>query len=151
MNLQKTLLATLAIAAFGAVGCQRNEPYARRQADSLDHSADRVEQRGKETAKSQADMLHEKAELIRDGIAYRVIKVDRAGQTVVLARVDKDAAKLDDKMMQAGRELTMTYGDLERYDVAHHRAGAEIAGKLHDDDKVTVFMDANGKVVKLDY
>lgn len=151
MNLTKTLLATAALAAFGAMGCQRNEPYARKQADQIDKTAEKVEQRGKDTAETKADTLHEKADVIRDGISYRVTKIDRAGQTIVLTRVDKDAAKIDDKALQSGRELTMTYGDLERYDVAHHRAGAEIADKLHEDDKVTVFMDASGKVVKLDY
>lgn len=157
--LRKTFFATMAVAAVGfTAGCQRNEPYARKQADAIDHRADKVEQRGKDEAnrtkdamENKADAMHDRADLIRDGITYKVVKVDRAAQTVVLTRFDKDANKLDDKMMQSGRELTLTYGDLEKFDMAHHKAGAEIADKLHDGDKVTVFMDATNHPTKIDY
>src|SRR4051812_26543124 len=107
--IHKTAMVLAALTALAAVGCERNTPTARRQADRLDRQSDQLKKEGDRASNQtedaydrQAGHLEKKADAIRDGITYKVTKVDEVAKTVTLTA---DMADKDEKVLQAGRDL----------------------------------------------
>jgi hypothetical protein len=153
--LQKTLIAIAAVATLGVVGCEKNTPSARRQADRLDKQSDQMKKEGDRAANTtedqydrQAGHLENKADAIRDGVTYKVTRVDETAKTVTLMADMKDK---DEKVLQAGRDLTVPFADLPRYTQDDKRTGDEIAKDLKTDSKATVYFDANKQITKIDF
>ncbi len=155
-----TLVAVGSIAALAA--CEQNTKSAQRDAERLEKEADRIEKMG-DTAEKKLDeraaAVRDTADAISDGITYEVAKVDKQAGRVHLTRKDLgepgvNTTEADEKKpevsLQAGRDLQVTFAELEGW-VEGDKKGTEIADELHEGENVRVFMDASGKITKIDY
>lgn len=144
----RKILTTLAV-AMALTACEQNTKPAQRDAERLEKQADRIEKQGDTAEKKfdqRADKLRDAADAIEDGLTYEVARVDKDAGEVQLVRKAKDG----EIALQAGRELTVTFWELDAF-IGGDKSGREIANELHEGENIQVFMDADGKITKLDY
>lgn len=156
----KSMMAVAAVTALTA--CETNTKPAQRDADRIEKQADRIEKQGDRAEASfdkKAEALRSKADVIEDGVTYEVARVDKKAGTVFLTRKDLGEAGVNkterdenvpETSLQSGRDLTLTFAELEKM-VEGDKMGNEIADELNEGENVTIFMDASGKLTKLNY
>lgn len=159
-NIVGTILAVASVAVLA--GCEQNTKPAQREAEKLEQQADRVEKQGDTVEKKfdeRAEAIREKADAIANGVTYEVARVDKQAGVLHLTREDaadsgKNTTERDakdaDVALQSGRDLQVPLTELEAL-VAGDKKLAEIQEDLHEGENVTVFMDGNGKITKIDY
>lgn len=156
----KSMMAVAAVTALTA--CDTNTKSAQRDAEMIEKQADRIEKEGDRAEAAfdkKAEALRNKADVIEDGVTYEVARVDKAAGKVMLTRKDLGEVGVNkterdenapETSLQSGRDLTVSFAELERF-VEGEKVGNEIADELKEGENVTVFMDAAGKITKINY
>lgn len=135
----KAAIACVAVAAAGALGCERRD------------EAPRVGERLEQSAEDAGDRVAQAGRDLRKGVTYEVAKVDKEGKTVEVRLANALPGVRDRRDLQSGKDsITFTFDELANM-VEGEKPGQEIADELHEGENVTVFMDENRNVVRITY
>lgn len=139
-DIGKAVIALGAIAALGALGCERRDDDSRRIADraeeKVERAGERIEQAGKDLA---------------EGVTYEVAKINKEARTVEVRRANAMPGVTDRKDLPSGKDMIVFTFDELAAKVEGDKPGQEIAEELHVGENVTVFMDANHDIQKITY
>ncbi len=140
----RTIHGALVVAgaiALGILGCERRDMERPGERPVTEPQAGRGGERP--MGEPQAAMERTGA-----GISYQISRVDHEGRSLVLRKLPVDQPMADERQMQAGRELTVDFAELERLVEGEERA-EELARRLRVGQTVTVFLDENGKPTRI--
>jgi hypothetical protein len=151
-DIAKTVIALGAIAALGALGCERRDDNdSRRIANRAEDKADRAGDRVEDTAERAGDRMEQAGKDLTGGVTYEVAKINMDAKTVEVRRANAFPGVTDKKDLQSGKDLIVFTFDELASKVEGDKPGHEIAEELHVGENVSVFMDANHNIQKITY
>ena len=144
-DMGKAVLAVGAIAALGALGCERRD--ANRVEDRAERTGDRIE----DTAERTGERLEQAGKDLTEGVTYEVAKIDKEAKTVEVRLANALPGVTDRKDLQSGKDMIVFTFDELAAKVEGDKPGHEIAEELHVGENIAVFMDANHTIQKITY
>lgn len=151
-DIAKTVLAFGAIAALGALGCERRDDNdSRRIANRAEDKAERTGERVEGAAERTEERLEQAGKDLTGGVSYEVAKINKEAKTVEVRMANALPGVTDKKDLQSGKEsIVFTFDELAAK-VEGDKPGHEIADELHVGENISVFMDANHNIQKITY